>query len=314
MPPRVSILVPAYNAESTVAVTFDSVLAQDFKEWEIVAVDDGSSDATPRIFADYARRDPRIRIAHNDRNLGMTAHWHRCLALATGDFVIKLDSDDVFKPGALASFLAPFDDLNVIAVGVRTLSTDEQLEPFDGIPGDDAMMRAGIDPYADHVLAASAWYAVAAHGHQLWASSSFMTRRVLLVSRGGFDERFGCAADTEMMWRLMEGDGKIAHVARVGSLYRIRRGSVSDVYRKQDWLTWEGTAANLLTLSRVRTHRKLPRSLRMHYVRLWRRWQTSTRALPPNVESKLASVVSEVSAPPFLDVAMTRARDAVSAS
>lgn len=312
---RVSVLIPAYDAAPYVGAAIDSVRAQTFDDWEIVAVDDASSDDTEAILRAYA--SDRIRIDRNPHNLGMTANWNRCLALARGELVLKLDADDALKPRALELLTGALDDANVIAAGVRTLSCDEALEPFDGIPGDDAMLRAGIDPYRDHVLGGERWYDFAAFGHQLWASSSFMVRREPLVALGGWDERFGCASDTELMWRVLEQGLPVAHRGAVGSLYRMRPGSVSDVYRARGWLTWEGTAANLVSLGRVRAKRPLRRSLRMHYVRQWRRWWSSAeerRDLPASICSKLDDVMARVDAPSKIDIALTRLRDAVSQS
>ncbi|HWW60851.1 MAG TPA: glycosyltransferase family 2 protein, partial [Thermoanaerobaculia bacterium] len=169
---RVSILIPAYNAAKYVGAAIESVRAQTFDDWEIVAVDDASSDETEAILRGYA--GDRVRVERNVENLGMTANWNRCLSLARGELVLKLDADDALKPRALEMLAGALEDAAVLAAGVRTLSCDEALEPFDGIPGDNAMLRAGLDPYRDHVLSGERWYDFAAFGHQLWASSSFM--------------------------------------------------------------------------------------------------------------------------------------------
>ena len=310
MPPRVSVLVPAYNAERYVEAALDSVRMQSFRDWEVVAVDDASTDGTAALLR--TTNDPRIRIEQNARNLGMTANWNRCLALARGEIVMKLDADDALKPRALEMIVGAFDG-GVAAAGIRSLQCDESLEPFDGIQGDDAMQQNGIDPYRDTVHSGDRWYEFAALGIQLWSSSAFAVRRDLLKTIGGWDDRFGCASDTELMWRVLEEGKPVAHCGAVGAFYRVRPGSISDEYRSRGWLTWEGVAANLLSMSRVRAKRSLRRGLRMHYVRLWRRWHASERDLPSSICSSLDDVMKAVPPPPRLDVAMTRARDAISA-
>lgn len=311
MTPRVSVLLPAYNVAPYVRVAVESVRAQTFGDWELVAVDDASTDGTAEILRSI--QDDRMRFHPNPRNLGMTGNWNRCLALARGEIVLKLDADDALKPRALESIVEAFADGGVVAAGVRSLQCDESLEPFDGIQGDDAMQRNGIDPYRDSVHSGERWYDFAALGHQLWSSSAFAVRRDLLTTIGGWDDRFGCAADTELMWRVLEQGRPVAHRGAVGALYRVRAGSISDEYRSRGWLTWEAATANLLSLSRVRAQRGLRRGLRMHYVRLWRRWMAADRDLPPAMCTKLEDVMSAVPAPPRVDVLMTRARDAVSA-
>lgn len=307
MAPRVSILVPAFNAAPWVAAAIESVRAQTFGDWEIVAVDDASTDRTLEVLRSFAA--PNIRVEANPHNLGMTANWNRCLSLATGEIVLKLDADDALKPRALELLAEAFEDPGVVAAGMRSLQCDELLEPFDGIQGDDAMLRAGINPYRDATHNGTRWYDIAALGVQLWSSSAFAFKRGAVT---GWDERFGCASDTELMLRVLELGQPVAHRGAVGTLYRVRPGSVSDEYRARGWLTWEGVAGNLLSLSRVRARRPLRRALRMHYVRLWRRWHGSRRELPEAICGKLEDVVREIPAPPVGDVVMTRARDAVS--
>lgn len=311
MAPRVSVLIPAYNAAPWLPAAIESVRAQTFGDWEIVAVDDTSSDDTLSILRSFA--GDRVRVERNPHNLGMTANWNRCLALATGDLVIKLDADDAFKPRALELLAGACEDEAVVAAGIRSLQCDEDLEPFDGIQGDDAMQRHDIDPYRDAVHSGERWYDISAMGYQLWSSSAFMMRRDVLQAGGGWDERFGCASDTEVMWRMMETGRPIAHRGAVGALYRVRPGSISDEYRSRGWLTWEAVAGNLLSLHRVRAKRPLRRALRMHYVRLWQRWHGSNRELPQSICGKLDEVIAQLAPPRLADTLMTRARDAVSA-
>jgi glycosyltransferase involved in cell wall biosynthesis len=311
MPPRVSVLIPAYNAAPWVEEAVESVRRQTFGGWEIVAVDDASTDGTHALLRSFA--GPRIRVERNAQNLGMTANWNRCLSFATGDLVMKLDADDALEPRALELLAGAMEDDAVVAAGMRTLQCDEHLQPFDGIQGDDAMQRQGIDPYRDSVHPGHRWYDIAAMGYQLWSSSAFMTRRDALQAGGGWDERFGCASDTELMWRMMETGRPIAHRGAVGALYRLRPGSVSDEYRMRGWLTWEGVAGNLLSLSRVRAKRPLRRGLRMHYVRLWQRWHGSQRELPDAICGHLEDVMRHIPAPPLADTVITRIRDAVTA-
>lgn len=307
-----SVLIPAYNAAPWVAQAVESVRAQTFANWEVVAVDDASTDDTLAILRSFAA--PNVRVEKNAANLGMTANWNRCLALASGDLVLKLDADDALKPRALERLAGAAEDPDVIAAGIRSLQCDASLEPFDGIQGDDAMQRNGIDPYRDSVHSGDRWYDISAEGHQLWSSSAFAVRREFLQATGGWDERFGCASDTELMWRTMEAERPIAHRGAVGTLYRVRPGSISDEYRSRGWLTLEGVAANLLSLSRMRTRRPLRRSLRMRYVRLWNRWQAAdTKSLPDAIRGRLEDVMRAIPPPPLGDRVMTRMRDAVSA-
>lgn len=302
----VSVLVPAYNAAKYLAATLESVVGQTFADWEIVAVDDRSSDDTWAILQSWAARDARIRVFRNDANRGMTGNWNRCLAEARNDLTIKLDADDLFRPRALEVLVDAMQS-GALAAGVRTIITDEALEPFGALPADEAMMRAGIDPYHDQDLPASRWWQVAAHGHQLWHSCALLFRRSRVQK---WDERFGCASDTEVIARILEQNGIVAHRAYVGIWYRTVPNSVSGVFRQNDWLVWEGVVSNMLTLGRYRRKHTLPRGLRLRYAYLWERWE-NRGALAPAIAAKLESVVGELEPPSATDRALAHVRSLI---
>jgi glycosyltransferase involved in cell wall biosynthesis len=94
-PARVDILIPAYNAAATLRATLNSVRLQTLPLESVTVVDDGSTDAT----ADIAGSFKGVRYVRNERNLGCSGNWNRCLDLATGDLVCLLHSDDLLVPG-----------------------------------------------------------------------------------------------------------------------------------------------------------------------------------------------------------------------
>ncbi len=98
---RFSVVMPVYNAERHLRLSVGSVLDQTHSDWELVAVDDGSTDASGRILDGFAKAEGRIRVIHQ-ANGGEGAARNAGLDAATGDFVAFLDADDVFHPGALA--------------------------------------------------------------------------------------------------------------------------------------------------------------------------------------------------------------------
>ncbi|WP_158292335.1 glycosyltransferase family 2 protein [Paracraurococcus ruber] len=101
--PAISILTPAHDVARFVGATVDSVLAQDFSEWELVVVDDGSRDNTAEVVAQ--RRDPRIRLLRQ-ANAGVSAARTRAMADARGDAILFLDADDWLAPDALSRLAA----------------------------------------------------------------------------------------------------------------------------------------------------------------------------------------------------------------
>lgn len=97
--PLVSVVVPAFNAAATIEDAIDSMLAQTCGDWELLIVDDGSTDETPVILA--RQRDPRVRV-FRQKNSGVGAARNTALSAATGEFIAFLDADDVLPPDSLA--------------------------------------------------------------------------------------------------------------------------------------------------------------------------------------------------------------------
>lgn len=102
--PRVSVLMPAYNAERFLARAVDSVLAQTHEDLELVVVDDGSTDRTFELLSDYARMDRRVRPLRNGENLGIVRTRNRAFAEADpkSAYFAIMDSDDVCVPERLS--------------------------------------------------------------------------------------------------------------------------------------------------------------------------------------------------------------------
>ena len=100
----VSIIVPAYNAERWLPAAVRSVLAQTEQDWELVLVDDGSTDATPGLCDRYAASDARIRVEHTP-NAGVSAARNHGLKLCRGQWILFLDADDVLHPDMLRIML-----------------------------------------------------------------------------------------------------------------------------------------------------------------------------------------------------------------
>ncbi|MEV7613556.1 bifunctional glycosyltransferase family 2 protein/CDP-glycerol:glycerophosphate glycerophosphotransferase [Streptomyces sp. NPDC089799] len=99
--PRFSVIVPAYKVQAYLQESLDSVLSQSYEDLELIVVDDASPDACGSIIDENAARDPRVKAVHLARNLGLGPARNAGLARATGDYVLFLDGDDTFTPGAL---------------------------------------------------------------------------------------------------------------------------------------------------------------------------------------------------------------------
>ena len=101
MQPFISVLVPVYNVEEYVEACLDSLLAQDFEDFEAIVIDDGSTDGSAALVDHYASSDSRVRVIHKE-NAGYGAALNLGLAHAKGEYIAILESDDVMCVHALA--------------------------------------------------------------------------------------------------------------------------------------------------------------------------------------------------------------------
>ena len=93
---KVSIIIPIYNCEKYLPECLDSVLEQTLQEIEVVCINDGSKDSSEIILKDYARKDKRIKIICNETNKGLSYSRNKGMDVAKGEYLIFLDSDDMF--------------------------------------------------------------------------------------------------------------------------------------------------------------------------------------------------------------------------
>lgn len=105
--PTISVLLPTYNYARYLPEAIESVLSQEFRDFELLIADDCSSDNTAEVVKPYVQRDPRVQFIAHARNLGMVNNWNYCLGRAGGEYVKFLFGDDrLFHPQALGKMLA----------------------------------------------------------------------------------------------------------------------------------------------------------------------------------------------------------------
>ncbi|MGN0140652.1 MAG: glycosyltransferase family 2 protein, partial [Roseburia sp.] len=102
--PVVSIIVPVYNSEKTLGRCIDSILNQTYREFELILLDDGSTDTSGEICDAYAKEDDRVRVVHKE-NSGVSDTRNRGIAMARGEYLQFLDSDDWITPDATGLFV-----------------------------------------------------------------------------------------------------------------------------------------------------------------------------------------------------------------
>lgn len=188
--PRVAVLMAVYNEESFLAEAIDSVLAQTFGDFELVIVDDGSTDRSREIAASY--RDPRIRLIVNETNQGLPRALNRGLSAIRSEYVARLDGNDVSFPERLAKQVAHLDaHPNVAVLGTQVLSIDVRGRRIRRVKWWNAQWQRPVGQPAME------WYRIF---DTPFVHSSVMFRRAEVEAVGGYDERHPINQDA-VLWR-----------------------------------------------------------------------------------------------------------------
>lgn len=140
MAPRYSIIVPVYNAKRTLRRCVDSILAQTYHNFELILVNDGSTDSSGAIIDEYATQDTRIRAIHKS-NGGVSSARNAGLDIARGDYVVFVDSDDYITPPHLSDYQCVSSDVAICGLTINVdgkyitenISKDCQVVDYAGI-------------------------------------------------------------------------------------------------------------------------------------------------------------------------------------
>ncbi len=214
-PPTISVLMPVYNAQRYLAQAVESILQQTFGDFEFLIVNDGSTDRSLKILQHYAKRDDRIRLISRP-NAGYLSALNTMLHLAQGEFIARMDADDIAMPERFAhqvEFLRQHPD--VVCIGGAQEMIDEAgwfLYHYLAAEEDAEIQRlalAGITPI-NH--------------------PSAMMRRLAVLQVGGYDPSTYLAEDLDLWLKLGE-IGKLANLSETTIKYRLH--SYSESERKQ---------------------------------------------------------------------------------
>lgn len=129
-PPEVSIVMAAYNEQGCIGRAIDSIQAQTLVNWELIVIDDGSTDSTREIVQRYATQDQRIILISNEKNLQLPLSLNRGIKLARADLIARADADDVNLPRRLAmqcEFLHSHPDVDVLGTGAYLLDKRDNI-------------------------------------------------------------------------------------------------------------------------------------------------------------------------------------------
>ncbi len=214
-PPRISVLMSVYNGEKYLREAIDSILAQSFRDFEFIVIDDASTDSTAEILCSCANSDSRIRLLRNEQNLGLTRSLNRGLAIARGQYVARMDADDISLPARFERQVKRLEEnARLLAAGAWARYEDSQGNIVHEArpPASHALLRARL------LL------------NNTFVHSSMMIRRDAIADAGGYNEKYRYAQDYDLWWRL-SGRGEMSNLQEVLVRRREIPGNVSDLRR-----------------------------------------------------------------------------------
>jgi GT2 family glycosyltransferase len=209
--PTVSVLFPVYNGDRYLSVAVESILAQTWTDFELLILDDGSTDQSRKILETYAAQDDRIRLISRE-NRGLIPTLNQLLHLAQGEFLARMDADDIALPDRFClqvEFLQQQTEY-VCVGGAYDLIDDRGRKVLHlGMPETNAEIQQAI-----------------LSGRTIINHPCAMIRRTALQKIGGYDESMMTVEDLDMLLRLGE-IGLLANLPQTILQYRFHGASVS---------------------------------------------------------------------------------------
>lgn len=209
--PRVSVCIPVFNPGDFLEVAIESVLAQSFADFELLVIDDASTQPVASIVGRF--NDHRLRFVENPINLGLVGNWNRCITLAQGDYITIFHQDDLMDRENIEQKVNALDQSPEAGlVYSDILRINENSEVIGG--------HYIKQPESDEVLPGSQLFAMVAETGNPIACPSVMVRRSCYEYLGLFDGRLPFATDLEM-WLRIAKFYSIAYLAQPLTLHRV---------------------------------------------------------------------------------------------
>ncbi|EAW35914.1 glycosyltransferase [Lyngbya sp. PCC 8106] len=214
--PIISVIIPAYNAEKTIKKTIQSVLNQTFLDWELIVVDDGSTDSTKEVVAEI--KDNRIFL-FSFPNAGVSAARNRGVNKSSGEFLAFIDADDLWTPDKLELQLKALQEHPKAAVAYSWT---------DYIDESDQIIYSGR-----HITLNGNIYEKLLVRYVLENGSNFLIRKDAYLKVGGFDESIFGVEDWDLSIRLSQLY-KFVAIPKTQVLYRMSPHSITSNFSKQE--------------------------------------------------------------------------------
>jgi glycosyltransferase involved in cell wall biosynthesis len=216
--PKISVVMPVYNAEAYLDQAIRSVLGQSFEDFELICINDGSTDESGKILNNWAIRDQRIRLISRS-NTGIVGALNEGLAAAQGELIARMDADDVCLRSRLTNQVSYMNSHHdCVVVGATALLIDQEGSPIKRweVPADHASIeKLHLDGRAGQII-----------------HPSVMMRRSAVIAAGGYRPEWQWIEDYDLFLRLADV-GILANLQEDLLLYRLNLCGVTQRTRKQ---------------------------------------------------------------------------------
>ena len=215
---KLSFIVPIYNVEPYLRKCVDSLLAQDYSDYEIILVDDGSPDGCPKICDEYAAAHENIRAVHRE-NGGLSAARNSGIKVAKGEYICFLDSDDYWEPNVLSGLMAQIERDKLDVLRFKYQNVNERYEVYNPYKSDPYKGNDYSEVPTDGVSFLNSRFGTACY------AVMFILRRELLkdclFTEGIYFE------DTDWTPRMLTQAHRVASADTIVYNYLIRQGSIT---------------------------------------------------------------------------------------
>jgi glycosyltransferase involved in cell wall biosynthesis len=213
--PRVSVIIPAYNAEHFICETVDSVLGQTYANLELIVVDDGSTDRTRELLLSYGNR---LRYLYQENSGSCSKPRNEGVKIASGELIAFIDADDIMAPDRITKEVALFSrhrDLGLVFTNYRDFEAGKTAEQghFEACPQLSALL--GRMPGDELGMVLESEHSTELLLTENFGSSSPMVRRAVLDAVGGYDQVYTPSDDVEFTYRVSSAY-KIGLIPSVG--------------------------------------------------------------------------------------------------
>ena len=214
MDQSVSVIVTAYNAAKHLNEAIISILTQTYNDFELILVDDGSTDDTLSIMMRHQEKDPRI-IVDTHENLGISRSANRALHLAKGKIIVRMDADDIMRPNRIEKQLKYFREhpnVTMLSCDAEFINEKSEVIGRQSMPGYD---------HPDHSREIAMKSVLVACAH-----TGFTTYRKSIMAVDGYNETISCVVDLELFTRMIENGETLIIIREAMMHYRMHKNSV----------------------------------------------------------------------------------------